>query len=84
MWNDDVCLPFRSTCVHPLISCCSILVFCVLYCTSLFGLFLLVIVWYVLLQITDSDGTFKLCLLISVMVDCGIISSSEVQRQRPL
>jgi len=47
-------------------------VFCELFCRSLFVLFLLAIVWYVLLQITDfdnPDGTFKLFLLISVKVD---------------
>jgi hypothetical protein len=39
---------------------------------TLFILFLLAIVWYVLFQITDFDnldGTFKLFLLISVKVD---------------
>jgi hypothetical protein len=51
-------IPFRSTWVHPCFLCVHVaqsLVFYVAFCRSLFVLFLLPIVLYVLLWFTASD-----------------------------
>ena len=86
MWSRN-CLPFRSTRVHTLVfsgvRVARSLVFCVVFCTSLFVIFLLGIVLSVLLQCTASDYPFGILwtlyclfsfdvqLLITPLVSCG-------------
>jgi hypothetical protein len=57
MWSNN-CLPFRSTYIHPRFLVgfvCLIFSFCVVFCRTLFVLFLFAIVFYVISWFTPSD-----------------------------
>jgi hypothetical protein len=67
MWSRN-CFPFRSICSGVRVA--GFLVFCVVFCRLLFVLFLLVIVFSVLLQFTDSDYPlwYLLAIVFSVLL----------------